>query len=315
MPQDRQITGMTTLAPDTRPMAAALTMLAAMAVIGVIDNAISVIARDIGIWQFMAWRALLAIPVIWLGSRLGLGRLAPRRLWAVALRGALVALAMLFYFGSLAIMPIAQALGGLFTSPIFILLVTAFALRQPVGPWRIFAVTLGFVGILVVLQPDPERLSWVTFLPVFGGFFYALGAIATRTLCAGESVMSMLLALIVIQGVIGLVAMAVLAVVSPEAAPGGAGFVLRGWVWPMTPLTHLLMVVQAVGSVIGVGLIIRAYQLGDPSHVSVFEYSVFIFGPLAAYLMLGQPLGWSTALGIMLIAIAGIVIVLRARGG
>lgn len=306
---------MMTPPPDTRPMAAALTMLAAMAVIGVIDNAISVIARDIGIWQFLAWRALLAIPVIWLGARLGLGRLAPRRLWAVSLRGGLVALAMLFYFGSLAIMPIAQALGGLFTSPIFILLVTALALRQRVGPWRIFAVTLGFIGILVVLQPDPERLSWVTFLPVFGGFFYALGAIATRRICAGESVMSMLLALIVIQGIIGIVAMGVLAVLAPTAAEGGAGFVLRGWVWPMAPLTHVLMVVQAVGSVIGVGLIIRAYQLGEPSQVSVFEYSVFIFGPLAAWLMLGQSLGWAAAAGIVLIAAAGMVIVMRARDG
>lgn len=304
---------MTVPMPDTRPMAAALTMLAAMAMIGVIDNAISVIARDIGIWQFLTWRAVLAIPVIWLGSHMGLGRLAPRRLWAVSLRGALVALAMLFYFGSLAIMPIAQALGGLFTSPIFILLVTALALRQRVGPWRIIAVTLGFIGILIVLQPDPARLSWVTFLPVFGGVFYALGAIATRTLCAGESVLSMLLALIVIQGIIGLIAMAVLALLAPEAAAGGAGFVLRGWVWPMAPLTHLLMLVQALGSVIGVGLIIRAYQLGEPSHVSVFEYSVFIFGPLAAWLMLGQPLGWATAAGIALIAVAGMVIVMRAR--
>ena len=53
-------------------------------------------------------------------------------------------------------MPIAQALDGLFTSPIFVLLILALLLKQHIGPWGIAAVLLGFAGILCVLQPDPQ---------------------------------------------------------------------------------------------------------------------------------------------------------------
>lgn len=296
-------------------MAAAASMLGAMAVIGVIDNAVPVIAGEIGLWQFYAWRAVIALPLMLVCVRLGMGSLSVRRLWAVVLRGALVATSMLFYFGALSVMPIAQALSGLFTSPVFVLVLTAVALRETVGRWRILAVAMGFCGILVVLSPDPQNLSLATFLPIFGGLFYALGAIATRTLCAGERIMAMLFAMFVVQGIMGLAGLGVLGLWSPEVPEGAAGFVLRGWVWPMSPLLHLLLAIQAVFSVLGVGLITRAYALGETSYVAVFEYSVFIFGPLAAFVIHGQGVSLSEMLGIGLIAGAGLVIVWRMKEG
>lgn len=301
--------------PETRPLAAAASMLGAMAVIGVIDNAVPRLAQDIGLWQFYAWRVVMAVPVILLAAWLGLGTVRPRRAWAVALRGAMLAISMMFYFGALSMMPIPQALSGLFTSPVFVLVITALALRQPIGPWRVLAVSMGFTGILVVLDPDPANLGLATFLPVFGGLFYALGAIATRTLCAGEDVLAMLLAMFLIQGLIGLTGLGTVALLQPEVGEGAAGFVTRGWVWPMSPTVHGLMAVQAVFSVLGVGLITRAYALGEASYVAVFEYSVFIFGPLAAFVIFGQRVGWSEVAGISLIAGAGLVIVWRLREG
>ena len=301
--------------PQTRPLVAAASMLGAMAVIGVIDNAVPVLAGEIGLWQFYAWRVVMAVPVILLAARLGFGTVKPGRLWAVLLRGAMLSISMMFYFGALSVMPIAQALSGLFTSPVFVLVITALALRQPIGPWRVLAVSMGFTGILVVLSPDPASLSLATFLPVFGGLFYALGAIATRTVCAGEDVLAMLLAMFLVQGLIGLAGLGTVAVLAPEVGAGASGFVSRGWVWPMSPLVHLLMVIQAVFSVLGVGLITRAYALGDASYVAVFEYSVFIFGPLAAFVIFAQRVGWNEVAGIALIAGAGLVIVWRLRDG
>ena len=221
--------------PQTRPLVAAASMLGAMAVIGVIDNAVPVLAGEIGLWQFYAWRVVMAVPVILLAARLGFGTVKPGRLWAVLLRGAMLSISMMFYFGALSVMPIAQALSGLFTSPVFVLVITALALRQPIGPWRVLAVSMGFTGILVVLSPDPASLSLATFLPVFGGLFYALGAIATRTVCAGEDVLAMLLAMFLVQGLIGLAGLGTVAVLAPEVGAGASGFVSRGWVWPMSP--------------------------------------------------------------------------------
>ncbi len=287
-------------------------MVSAMAFIGVIDNFIPRVATEIGLWQFHLIRALLATPLVIGLSLLGLGRLGPRRLWAVALRSFLVAIAMLFYFSALALMSIAQALAGLFTSPIFILLISALALRQRIGPWRILAVVVGFTGILFVLQPDPNDFDAMVLIPVAGGLFYAMGAITTRSLCAGESTVAMLLGMLVALGTAGAGGLVYLGLFPIESIPGPDGFVTRGWVWPMWQ-AFPWVVVQAAGSVAGVFLIIKAYQLGEPSYVSVFEYSVMIFGPLFAWVAFGQPVTYWQIVGIALIAVAGGIIAVRSN--
>lgn len=290
-----------------RPLAAAAHMVAAMCVIGVIDNFIALIARDVGLWQFLILRGAVAIPLVVALAALGLGRIAPRRYWAIALRSLSIALAMLFYFGALAVMPIAQALAGLFTSPMFILLISATIMRRKVGPIRILAVLLGFLGVVLVLEPDPARLSAWSLLPVAGGFFYALAALATRTICAGEDTLAMLHGMLVAQVALSLLALAVIGTWG-----SGEGFVLRGWEWPVTQVWPLILL-QAVGSVLGVGLIIRAYQLGDATFVGIYEYSVFIFGPAAAWWLFGSGLSGVQTAGIALVAAAGVVIAMRQR--
>lgn len=287
-------------------------MVCAMAIIGVIDNFIARLASEIGLWQFHFIRALIAIPLVIGLSAMGLGQLAPRRLWAVALRSVLIASAMLFYFSALALMPIAQALAGLFTSPIFILLISASVMGQRVGPWRILAVALGFVGVLFVLQPDPNDFDTTVLIPVIGGLFYALAAISTRSLCSGESTISMLLGMLVALGLSGAAGLIVLGFLPVAPIAGPDGFVTRGWVWPMWQAAPWVGM-QAVGSVLGVFLIIKAYQLGEPSFVSVFEYSVMIFGPLFAFVAFGQQITLWQVAGIALIAAAGGIIALRSR--
>lgn len=294
----------------TDPARAAILMVAAMALIGVIDNLIALVAEHIGLWQFHMMRAALAIPLIIVLSVLGLGKLAPNSLWRVAVRSILLGVSMLCYFGALGIMPIAQALAGLFTSPIFILLISALAMGRRIGIWRISAAVLGFSGTLIVLQPDLQSFDGAILLPVAGGFFYALSAIATRSLCEGESTLTLLLGTMVTLGIFGAIGSALLwAFVPPD---NSADFLTRGWVSNVGPVMWMIAA-QAVFSVAGVFLIIRAYQIGEASYVAVFEYSVMIFGPLFAWLAFGQTLGPVQMIGIVMIAIAGAIIALRSR--
>lgn len=294
------------------PRQAAGFMIGAMLIIGLIDNYIAVIARDLSLWQFQFLRTCMALPMLLLAAWLGIGSLRPLRLWAVLLRNGLIAMGMLFYFGALAFMSIAEALAGLFTAPIFVLLISVFVFREKVGVLRIFAVLLGFAGIIVVLGPSQGSKGVVSFLPAFGGLFYAMGSVATQRICAGESTVSMLAGLVSLQGLVGGFALLVLAFWAPEAAQGADGFLLRGWVWP-TSLSWWLVFVQAAGSLLGVGLLIRAYQSAAPSFVAVFEYSVFIFGPFFGYVLMGQGVTGGQMLGIAMIAAAGSLIAVRGR--
>ena len=290
--------------------AAASCMIAAMFVVGCIDNFIVFIAETVSIWQFQALRAAIALPLILGLSAFGAGSILPKRFWAVLLRSLFLTISMLFYFGSLAFMPMAQALAGLFTSPIFVLLITALVLGEKIGPIRVIAVSLGFLGILLVLNKGLIDLNIISFLPVLGGVFYALAAVATRQLCEGESTLSLLTMLLVLQFLFGLGALIYLGMEGGDVAPGADGFLTRPWTWSLAAALPWI-IIQAVGSILGIGLIFRAYQIGQASYVAVFEYSAFIFGPFFAWLFIGQQIQLLQVAGIACIAAAGVLIARR----
>lgn len=310
--RDAKVQPMTTDS-NTRPAAAAASMVGAMAIIGMIDIWVVVIAETISVWQFLLVRMALAIPLILCLSKLGLGVLRPVSLRAVVGRSSLIAFGMFCYFGALAFMPLALALAGMFTSPIFVLLMTAYGLKHSIGPWRILAVGIGFAGILVVLGPSTDMLGWIMVLPVMGGLMYAGGVVATRAYCEAESTLTLLLGIFVAQGTFGGLILLCITGLQPTVGDGGMAFLTRGWIWPMTDALPYVFL-QVVGSVFGVSLLNRAYQIGDASHVAIFEYTIMIFGPFAAWLFLGQTVSGTQAMGIALIAASGLIIAIRTRG-
>lgn len=296
-----------------RTLAAAVAILSYAAIIGFTDNYVRVIAADAGLWQFHATRSVMALAILAaLAAPFGL-RLKPHRWRPVLARSLIHGCAMLIYFGCLAFLPVAEVAAGLFTAPIFVLLISRFAFGHPVGPFRIAAVALGFLGVIFVLGPAAgEEVGPATVLPVAAGALYALGNIATREWCAGESAETLLAGFFATLGVFGMIGMALLAL-WPVAVPAGAeGFVLRGWA-PFTGPFLFWTFVQAAGSLLGVGLMIHAYQIADASRVAIFEYVILPASALWSFLIWGEVISLRAGLGMALIFLAGLIIVLRRR--
>ncbi|NUB44345.1 DMT family transporter [Fertoebacter nigrum] len=301
------------MASPDRTLAAAGAILIYAMVIGYTDNYVRVIAAEGGLWQFHASRSAMALALLWLlAGPLGL-RLRPANPRAVLARSAIHGLAMLIYFGALAFLPVAQVAAGLFTAPIFVLLISRFAYGHTIGPVRVAAVAVGFLGVVMVLGPEAiSGASAAALLPVLAGLMYAMGNIATREWCAGESAEVLLAGFFATLGVLGLIGLSVLAVVPVAVPEGAAGFVQRGFVWPSATFLFWTFV-QAAGSLFGVGMMIRAYQMAAASRVSVFEYIILPASAFWGWLIWGELLTLQASLGMVLIALAGGMIALRSR--
>ena len=299
-------------APD-QPLTAALLMLGFAVVIGFVDNFVRQIAAEAGIWQFHLVRTLMALTLFALAARIWGLDLRPRNLRAVAARSVVHGAAMLLYFASLASLSVAETVAGLFTAPIFVLILSRFLFGHRLRPVHLVAVALGFAGVVLVLLPGAgASVGWTTLMPVAAGALYALANLATREWCPGEGTAVLTLGFFVAMGVAGVLGVTALALIPVDAPPGADGFLLRGWVWP-GPGFWFWTAVQAVGSILAVGLLMRAYQLAEASRVSVFEYSLL---PVAAgwtWLLWGDLPGASAVLGMGLIAIAGALVALRQR--
>lgn len=305
--------------PDTfRPAGANPTLAAAAMVltyaflIGFTDNWVRVIADEGGLWQFHAIRTAMAAALLFLLARpLGLS-LRPRRPRAILARSLIHATAMVIYFGCLAFLSVAEVAAGLFTAPIFVLILSRFVYGHAIGPFRVLAVVVGFVGVMLVLGFGLKVVTPAMVLPIVAGLFYALGNLATREWCAGERAETLLLGFFLGLGFFGLIGMAVLSVWHPEVPQGTAGFVLRGPVWPSAAFLFWTFV-QAAGSLLGVGLMIRAYQVAEASRVAVFEYAILPMSAIWTWAIWGEGISLTAVLGMGLIVIAGAIIALRAR--
>lgn len=294
-----------------RPGLAIPLVLVAMALFGLIDNFIRLAAATGGLWQFHLLRSVVALIVLGVVAAILRVRLRPLSARRVLARSTLNCVAMVIYFGCLGLMPIAQVVAGLFTAPLFVVIFSWAFWGEGVGPRRIAAVMIGFLGIVMVLRPDQSGITTLTLLPVLSGATYALGNIATRRWCAGEGTLTLLGGFFGCMLVAGAAGCVVIALIQPAVAPGADGFITRGWVWP-SGLFGLMVLVQGVGSLIGVGLSIRAYQLADATLVAVFENTLLAFATLWAAILWGE---WPDAvalLGLALIAGAGVIIAVRA---
>jgi drug/metabolite transporter (DMT)-like permease len=275
-------------------------------VIGFADNYVRVIAADGGLWQFHATRSVLALALIVVLALAFARPLRPRNPGAVAARSIIHGTAMLVYFGALAFLPVAVVAAGLFTAPLFVLVLNRVMYAEPIRLLQLVAVALGFGGVVLML--GPTALSGATaaaLLPVAAGALYALGNIATMRWCAGEEAGTLLAGFFGCLLVFGLIGMAALALWPLPVPEGAAGFVLRGPVWPSSVFTFWVAV-QAVLSVVGVGMMIRAYQIAPAATVAVLEYMILPITALWTWILWGEALTAPQVAGMVLIVAAGI---------
>jgi len=284
----------------------ALLAMFASAMLSFIDNFVGRVAEEAAIWQFQVVRALIAIPLLVIFGQLTGQALVPVNIPKLALRSLTVSIGLLIYFAALGVLPVAQAGAGLFSAPIWVLVFSAVFFSVRITLFQFVAIFAGFVGVLMLLQPDPVTLRALSLLPLAAGVFYGLGMLLTPYLCSDESPVALALGIFITIGLISffmLVYFSLFPVVD-------ASFLTGGWVAPSLRFIWLTFF-QAAGAVIAVTCIAEAYRIGSPSYVAVFEYSFLIFASLWAFMLWGLETNFLAMLGIAVILISGAALTLR----
>lgn len=235
------------------------------------------------------------------------------------LRGMLVVIANMSYFLALAVMPLADATALFFAAPLFITLLSIPILGEKVGPLRLGAVFVGFIGVVIMQRPwepsDELTVSRIVLLlPVLAALTYALNQLMTRKL--GVKAPASTLA-IYIQGTFLLVSVAFYLVAGDGryaliTTNASLEFLLRAWVWPAPSDQWVLLGMGVNGAFIGYCLS-QAYRLADAATVAPFEY---IGLPLAVFwglMIFGDLPTWEVWTGIALILASGLFVFFRER--
>ena len=295
---------MTTTSKDNIPLAVTVIIITVLA-LSLGDALIKFTSGELVIWQIFVVRSLLVVPILLLILKFqSPNDLAlPSGFGWVVLRSMMLVTMWIAYYVALPNLELSIAAAAYYTLPIFITLFSSLFIGDKISIVGWGAVFIGFIGVLLILQPEAGEFNLYVLLPLISAVLYALAMILTRTKCRTVNPLMLSIMLNMSFITVGGLASLVVVFISSEASEG---FFLAPWV-AMGGNEWLTMVLLAAAILIGsVGAAI-AYQKGPPSIVGTFDFAYVGFAVLWGILFFQEIPDLVSVLGIALIVAAGVM--------
>lgn len=278
-------------------------MLAATALFVVMSALVKAASEEVPAGEAVFFRSALAVPVILAWVRLeGLGAretLATSRPWGHVWRGVVGTAAMGLGFAGLALLPLyeVQAIGH--AAPLLTVLLAVWLAGERVRAPRLLAVTLGLLGVLIVLWP---RLGGAS------GPGAALGALLVLASAAGAA-----LAQVQVRRLVETEDTATIVLwFSLTASALSLATAPLGWVWPTPAAAAMLVGAGLIGGVAQICLT-ASYRHADAGVVAPFSYASMLIALAVGFVAFDEAPRPSALLGAALIVAGGALVIWRER--
>jgi drug/metabolite transporter (DMT)-like permease len=288
-----------------RPLRGIALKIASVMVFIVMASLIKATTSHVPAGQAVFFRSLFAMPVIfaWLAFRQELGTgLKTANPMGHVWRGVVGTMAMGLGFAGLGYLPLPEATAIGYAAPLLTVVFAAMFLGEEVRAFRISAVILGLIGVLIVLAPrlsiDPDTASIAealgAMLVLGSAVFAALAQVFVRKLVTSEQTSAIVFWFSVTATVMSLITLPF------------------GWVWP-SPLEAALLITAGLLGGLGQILLTSSYREADASLVAPFDYASMIFALGIGYFVFAEVPTLPMLGGAALIVTAGILIIWRER--
>ena len=273
------------------------------------DAIIKSISHDHAVTLAMAIRCVVALPLLLLlvHFECGIAKLRSPLFWALVMRGGILLVAYTTYYMGLPALPLAEAIALFFAAPIIVTILSVPMLGEQVSGQSWAAIALGFIGVLVILQPGTALFNPAALFSLVSAATYALAMVIARRLGVTESatVMAFYQNAVYFLGAVLIAAFFAIAGIDQLGHPS-LDFLVRAWAWPNN-YDLFLMGVCGIIAAVAMSLLTNAYRMADANLVTVFEYTGMIWSPLWGFLFFNEIPRWTTVAGLVLIFIAGVI--------
>ena len=246
-------------------------------------------------------QCVLMAPFIWMmrvSLRIPKGQFTP-----LLVRALLLVFATFCFIAAIRVMPLADALAIVFVAPFIVLLVGKVYLGEDVGPRRVAAALVGFLGVLFVIQPSFAVFGLVAIVPLGTAVAFAFYILTTRGL-------SRRMHPVTLQFHTGLIAS--LFCIPVLFLANGSGSDLLDPIWP-TGIAWLWLFGAGFFATVSHMMMTYALSLAPSSTLAPLQYFELPMATLFGYLVFQDFPNTLSLLGIGIIISAGLYMIHRER--
>ena len=210
-----------------------------------------------------------------------------------AFRAITGALAIIALFYGLRELPLADVVSLTFAGPIFVTIASIFFLSEKVGVKRWSAVFLGFIGMLLIIQPAFLDLNYYYISPIVFCIFFACVAISVRSLSKTEANYTIAFYFTSLCTTIVL-----------------CSIFIVDWIMPSKIDLFIFIILGLCGSA-GNLLLTHSYRLAEASLVTPIKYLSLIFAIIFGFFIWSETPKVLTLLGATLVILSSLIIFIR----
>ena len=227
--------------------------------------------------------------------RMGLGLLRTRRIGTQFVSSVMMLLSTLFFFSAVKSIPVAEAISVTFVAPLAVVLLAWPLLGERITVFRMAAVVVGFIGVLIVIRPGSAVFQWQSLLLLCSAVCYAMYQILIRRLAGIDAPATSIFYSVLLGAII-------MSIWLP--------FV---WKLPQTATDWALLVSLGAFGALGHFCVAKAMTYASANFVAPFNYTQMIGSVAVGYLMFAEVPDFYTWLGTAVVVAAGLMVGLQGR--
>jgi drug/metabolite transporter (DMT)-like permease len=240
--------------------------------------------RELNVFQIMEVRSTLGFLLLYplIRRNGGFATLKTRRLPQHVARNLIHYAAQLGWFFALTLIPIGQVVAIEFTMPIWTAILAASFLGERMTSWRIAAIVLGLVGVVVIVRPATGEINPGQLIALGAAVGFGISMALVKWLTRTESVLAVIFWMLVVQS--------------------AAGFfpTLYLWTWPSAYAWGWMAVIAICGTFSHYCLA-NAMRYADATVVVPMDFLRVPLTATAGWLIYSERLDMFTVLGAALI--------------
>jgi len=210
------------------------------------------------------------------------------------IRGLYEVLTALFFFIALIFLPISEVYTLLMTNPFFVTIFAFIFLKEKVGIRRWLAVLIGFIGVIVVINPHNLDFNYLFLLPIISAIFLTIRDISTKTLATKSNNVEITFVTAFLITIFA-----------------GLASLFFGYHVTIDETPHIL--ISSIFVLFGYLFSVMTVYYAPLSLTASARYSVIIFGIIFGYFILNEVPSSNMIIGAIIITLSGLFVIKREK--